>query len=399
VEIMPKKSKGNAVVTLIGVLAMGLVSIPALYAAENDCSALMKSLSKTGEVPAIVINPVDETVKIISTRGECSETIEAWSKRDAPPSSDRKPAKSNPAAAPKTEPKPQPKAVTVTPKPGPADPGAPEPFKKLMPRQTFTPAPDSGPEKKLQSPPPVTSPRPVVKKRDPQANCDYRLGEIWESQVIKIAGIDHWLARAFTMDINADLKVDNISFFFVAKDGSEKVVHYFGAPGEVSGRVYPALTLPDESLIGRLCFDDLKYNKPKFFDDRKLQSTLIEIEKPDLAGELDAKQRGVVYKSKTAKKKPARREGPTPWWVWAASGGGALVVVAGAVLFVLRRRKKAKKTGDEDEKDDAETEDDEEDDGEKPKNKKKGLGALIARFKKKPKKSEDEDEEDFGDQK
>jgi len=68
VEIMPKKSKGNAFVTLIGVLAMGLVSTPALYAAENDCSALMKSLSKTGEVPAIVINPADETVKIISTR-------------------------------------------------------------------------------------------------------------------------------------------------------------------------------------------------------------------------------------------------------------------------------------------------------------------------------------------
>ena len=62
----------------------------------------------------------------------------------------------------------------------------------------------------------MTSPRPVVKKWDPQANCDYRLGEIWESQVIKIAGIDHWLARAFTMDINADLKVDNISFIFVA---------------------------------------------------------------------------------------------------------------------------------------------------------------------------------------
>ena len=74
-EIMPKKSKGNAVVTLIGVLAMGLVSTPGLYAAENDCSALMKSLSKTGEVPAIVINPADETVKIISIRGECSETV------------------------------------------------------------------------------------------------------------------------------------------------------------------------------------------------------------------------------------------------------------------------------------------------------------------------------------
>ncbi|MDA1091128.1 MAG: hypothetical protein O3A85_12555, partial [Proteobacteria bacterium] len=51
-------------------------------AAENGCDTLLAQIAKTGEVPAIIINPVDETVKVFSTKGSCSETIEKWSNRE-----------------------------------------------------------------------------------------------------------------------------------------------------------------------------------------------------------------------------------------------------------------------------------------------------------------------------
>ncbi len=386
-----KKFKGNAAVTFIAVLVLGLLSVPGLTAQENDCDALMKSLSQ-GEIPAIIINSADETVKFVTSRGACSESIEAWSNRDAQPSGGGKPAKSIPSAGTKAESR----AVTGTPKPTSTEP---ESFKKLTPGQTFTPAPDTGPAQKIQSPrPPATAPSPVVKPSSPQASCDYRLGEIWETQIFKIEDVEHWLARAFTLDLNGDLEVDNISFTFVAKDGSERIFHYFAASGEISGQMYPALSLLDESLIHRLCFGDLNYKKPKFFGDKKLGPTLIEVEKPDLSGEMKAKQKGVPYKSKSKKKtKPVKNEESTPWWVWVAAGGGGLVVV-GAAIFILRRRKKAKKTskeedGEEDDEESSADEDDEEEgDGSKSKKKKKGLGALFSRFKKKPKKAKDKDE-------
>ncbi|NQV85193.1 MAG: hypothetical protein HQ494_15385, partial [Rhodospirillales bacterium] len=381
VEILcgAKKFKGNVANSLIGVVALGWVLLPRLEAAEISCDALMEALSGSREIPGFIINPADETVRIRTSKGECSESIEAWSQRDSLAPAKAKAAKPKSVPAPKVEPKADPEAVTVTPEPVPVEP---EGFKKLTPRQRFTPPTDTGPVQKFQAPlPPATTPNPVTKKPNAQATCDYRIGEIWESQVIEIEGIDHWLARAFTMDINEDLEVDNVSFTFIALDGSEKVIHYFAALGGVSGWAYPALALPNEELIPRLCFDDLKYKKPKFFDTKKLESTLIEVEKPDLAAELEAKESGIAYKPKTTKKKPIKREEPTPWWLWAAAGGGGLVVVAGGAVFFRRRGKKSKTTGDDEDEEDVDAKvRDEDEDEDKPKPKKKGLGALLARF-------------------
>ena len=121
----------------------------------------------------------------------------------------------------------------MTPQPVPASPAESGVFKELTPRQVFTPEPDTGPIKIIQSPlRPATVPNPVVKPSNPQATCDYRTPDIWESQAIKIEDVEHWLARAFTLDLNGDLEVDNVSFTFLAKDGSEKIVHYFAASGK-----------------------------------------------------------------------------------------------------------------------------------------------------------------------
>jgi len=241
--------------------------------------------------------------------------VRKQSKLSATGISGRPARRSRPNPDPQAEPKDEPKAVAVTPKPALA---APESFKELTPRQTFTPATDTEPAQKIPGPlPPVIAPNPVVKPADPQAACDYRLSEIWESQVIKIENVEHWMARAFTLDLNADGEVDNISFTFVAKDESERVIHYTTAPGEISGRMYPALSLPDESVIRRLCFDDLTYKKPKFFGSKNLPPTLIEMENPDLAGRMKAKQQGVAYVSKSKKKKKRVKKGEsTPWWMW-----------------------------------------------------------------------------------
>jgi hypothetical protein len=185
----------------------------------------------------------------------------------------------------------------------------------------------------LQRVVPTASPGPAMPvKITPQArSCDYRLKEVWDSQVLVIEGIKHWLSRAFTLDLDSNRQVDNVSFTFVAKGGAKKVIHYFGVAGELSGWSYPALKLPQESAIKRLCFDDVTYEKPKFFEDAPLKPTWIEIDKPDLAGEMEAKEKGVTYKKKTKKKKEKKPEKEsTPWWIWALIGAGALAVAGGA---------------------------------------------------------------------
>ncbi|MBC8339766.1 MAG: hypothetical protein ISR51_07210 [Rhodospirillales bacterium] len=388
----PALASAVGALLLLGISALG--TGPALFAAEVGCETLMEWIAKSGEIPKISINPADETVKIITSRGTCSEPIETWAGRDpgSPASAKKSKSKSQP------EPEPKPKAVT-------APPLAEQPFGELKAREkTFTPEePKPSKPVTLSVPAPVSAPKPVFKPADPQAACDYRLGEIWESQTIKIEGIEHWLARAFTMDMDGNLEVDNVSFTFVAKDTSEKIVHYFGALGEVSGRVYPALTLPDESLIRRLCFGDLKYPKPEFFASKKLGPSLIDVDKPDLAAEMEAREKGVVYKPKSKKKTPPKREEPTPWWMWTAYGAGGLVVAGAGFFFLRSRKKKKKKSGDgeegedeeEEDAEDKDTEDEDEEGGKKPK---KGFGGfyrrLLSKIKKPEKKSDGEDDEE-----
>lgn len=278
-------------------------------AAENDCDTLLGSIAKTGEVPAIIINPVDETVKIVTSKGSCSESIDSWSNREppsaAPPKETAKPA---PTAAPASTPQQTPKSVFTS----PAPPASPVPSVRGVPigTATFTPDPPAEKPKPKPAPKPARPPSPVVKAPPASGACDYRLREVWEVQVMKIEGIEHYLARAFTLDLDNDRRVDNVSFTFFAKDGGKKIIHYFGLSGKSSGRDYPALALPDDSLIGRICFGDLKYEKPKFFQDEALTRSLIEFEDPDLAGQKVAKDRGIVYQSKTKTKKTEKKEEP-----------------------------------------------------------------------------------------
>lgn len=396
--------------------SLGLLSPISLAAAENDCDTLLGSLSKTGEVPAIIINPADETVKIFTTKGSCSESIEKWSNREPVPSAGkpvskrRKTAKPSPAPAPAPEPAPKQAPKPVFTSPAPSARTAPSaPSASVLPSgtATFTPEPpaDEAPPKPAPKPAPgpARTPSPVFKP-PPATGCDYRLKEVWETQVVKIEGIDHWLSRAFTLDLDNNRQVDNVSFTFISKSGSEKVIHYFGLEEEFSGRNYPALALPDESLIGRLCFGDLTYEKPEFFEDKPLKRIWIEVESPDLAGQMEAKEKGIAYQPKTkakAKKKPWKREEPVSWTLWIAVGGLVLLGAAGAGFFVVRRRKEGDKAKDEDEDEEGRSDDTDDDGGDgdedKPKKKKKGLAAFFKRRKKKKKASGDGDGEDDAD--
>jgi len=372
-------------------------------AAENDCDALLRALAETGEAPAIVINPADETVKIATSRGVCSESIEAWSKREPLPAGKSpagKPArKQDPPTAPKAAP------TTVVVKPVPVEKPAPAPAP--VPKPAVSP-PIPAPVPKLTTAPGFKSspPQPVSKPASPTGACDYRLKEVWDSQVIEIEGIKHWLSRAFTLDLDDDHLADNVSFTFIAKGGGKRTIHYYGAAGELSGWSYPALKLPDETVIKRICFDDATYEKPKFFEDAPLKPKWIEVDKPDLAGQMDAREKGIVYKPKAKRKKAKKpEEDSLPWWVWALIGAGVLAGAGGLWAVLRKKAGDEEKDGEDEDADDDEfggkkdkrgfddEDDEDEEGGKKAKKSKFNLGGLFKRSKKKKKKGDDEDED------
>ncbi len=286
-------------------------------AAEMECGALLEKLAKTGELPGIAINLKDKTVKIVSSQGTCQEPIEAWSRR--PP---LKPAKPGKRAA---QPAPSPKG-TASPAPAPAE-----------------------------TPQPAVQPGP----------CEYRLDELWTSRVIKIEGISHWLARVFTVDLDGNRQVDNVKFKLKAEDNSERVISYFAPSPETPGQAYPALKLPDDSFIGRLCFGDLTFEKPELFG-RKVQKKWVDVPKPDLAAEMDARKRGVPYKppERAKKRPPPPKKEETPWELLLAIAAGLAVFAGGAVVVAKKLR-----PGQDDE-DGEEDEEDEEDPAPAPARKK-----------------------------
>ncbi len=286
----------------------GMILVPGqARAAEMDCGALLDKLAKTGELPKIAINFKDKTVKIVSSQGTCQEPIEAWSRR--PPLKAAKPGKRA------TQPAPSPKG-TANPAPAPAE----------TPQTAVQPGP-----------------------------CDYRLDELWTFQVIKIEGISHWLARVFTVDLDGNRRVDNVKFSFRAEDHSERVISYFASSPGSPGQAYPALKLPDESLIGRLCFGEMTFEKPEFFG-KKVEKKWVDVPKPDLAAEMDARKRGVPYEPPERAKKPKRPpKEETPWGMLLAIAAGLAVLGGGALVVAKKLRP------DQDDEDDEDGEEDEED--------------------------------------
>lgn len=323
-------------------------------AAEMSCDQLIKILGETGENPAIAINPAKETVTLKTSRGFCVESIHDWSKRP--------PLPSNVGQGPARKPAPAKKPVAP---PGTVPPSAPK----------------------------EAAPLPVLQKPVDPPPCRYQVGEAWGSLTVKIEGIDHWLVRAFTMDLDGDRIIDNVNFVFKGKDNSIREIQYFSVANEVPGNAYPALKLRDESVIQRLCFGQQNYEMPEFFGE-KAEPTWIEIDKLDLAAEKEARDKGVSYVRPSQRRKDKAKKEGTNWLL----GLGVFFVMAivlgggGYWLYAMRRKKQAGE--DEEVYGDGEEEEDGE---EKPEKKKKGLGGLLDRFKRKKKKKTGDDGDDNDD--
>jgi len=381
-----RRSPAMVLASACALALMGMLLSSPLTAA-NSCDAVLGAIVNTGEVPAIVINPVDETVKVITSKGTCSESIDDWSNRD-PISGAVKPA-----------PKPK-KHTTPPPAPAPKQPAKPaftssapaSPSGSGLPAATSTYTPEGPVGKPAPSPQPSQPPSPVVKAPPAKGKCDYRLNEVWETQIIKIEGVEHYLSRAFTIDLDSNNKADNVSFTFVDSDESKRTLHYFGVPGELSGRNYPAIKLPDDSLIGRICFGDVKYDKPKLLVNKTAPRSLIQLHRPDLAGQKSARDRGIEYQPKYKKKKALIREEPISWMLWGSVGGLVLILAGGGIFFIRSKKANAKDKPEEDDAADSAEEDDEEDGGKKPKKSKFSLAGLFKR--KKKNKGADEDGEE-----
>ena len=342
-------------------LASGLWSPDKALAKKIDCGALLERMWKTGEFPGIKLNPADGTVTVYLSRDHCQEPIDTWSARPSP--GERKQKQPSPSA-PKT---------------------APAPAPVLAPPKTPTPA--------------KTPAFPKIR-----AACDQRLETLWpESRMVEIEGVGHWLSRAFTINFDGEPGIDDVGFVFKALDESEKLIRYFGIPGEFPGRSLEGIGLADHGLIKRLCFGDVSYEKPQLFG-KELAPQWIEVPMPDLAAEDKARREGKPWppqgKEKTAISKTKPEE--SPWWLWPVIAGGAAVAIGVGAFFVIRRGPKKKpedgdkEGGDEEEGEEEGEDSDEEDDSEEGKKKKGWLASFFkrGRAKKKKKGSQDGDDGD-----
>lgn len=249
-------------------------------AQELGCDALVGALQSAGGAPRVTINPQEQTVRVDSEQGSCTEPISLWVSRDW--------SKVGPGAATQ-----QPAA-----------------------RQPATPAPPSP-----AAPPP---PRPAPGK----ITCDLDVKDFWHPGWFVFSGGKYWLDGVYAIDLDSDTRTDNLGFRFKSEDGSEMILRYFAVEGRQAASGLKALRLADETIIPRLCFGGVKIDKPVVV--KKTGVRPFEI--PNLA-----EQAKMGRQPKAVEKDFESESG---FWFAVIAGGVLILLLAGgAVYWMLERRK------------------------------------------------------------
>lgn len=178
----------------------------------------------------------------------------------------------------------------------------------------------------IKTPPPVGKPGP----------CNFELTDLWHPAWVVLDNEKFRLARAFTVDSDANGKVDDVSFVLKREDGSELTTTYLSLHGSQGAKEIPGLTVVDPLMIFRLCPGTHDFAIPG-----AAMKEAAKIERPDLAAEVMARIKGEVPP-------PVAEPDAVDFWRWVAAIvaiTAVLLAIAVLVVFYLmtrndRRRKR-----------------------------------------------------------
>jgi hypothetical protein len=194
---------------------------------------------------------------------------------------------------------------------------------------------------KIKAPPPEGKP----------GECNFEISDLWQPAWVTIDKEKFRIAKAFTLDADANGKIDDVSFVLKREDDSEMANSYLALHAG-GGPPIKGLTLDDPLMIFRLCAGSHEFGMPG----AEMKSEAAD--RPDLAAEVAARIKG-------EEPEPAAEPDAADFWRWvAAIVAITSVVLALAVLIVFyllmrsdrrrkrdRRRKKRRK-GDRRRRDD-----------------------------------------------
>lgn len=166
--------------------------------------------------------------------------------------------------------------------------------------------------------------------------CNFEVTDIWQSRWVVVSNVPMWIERVFTVDADANEKVDDVGFILRRENGAERQVSYYdlhppGSHGNIAG-----LTLPDPEIIPRLCPGSHEFEPPG--DPTKAPAGL---KVPNLASEVANRFKREADQEPEAKP-AAEPSGATSLWRWIAAAIaflGALLAAAVLAYFVIRARR------------------------------------------------------------
>ena len=195
-----------------------------------------------------------------------------------------------------------------------------------------------------------------IKAPPPQGKpgaCNFEISDLWQPAWVELDNEKFRLARAFTVDADANGKVDDVSFVLKREDDSELTTTYLSLHGTRGNAEIRHLTLADPLMIFRLCPGSHDFPMPG-----AVMKEAAKIERPDLAAEVMARIKGEVPP-------PVAEPDAVDFWRWVAAVVAiTAVVLAVAVLLVFYlmmrsdrrrkrdRRKKRRRKGDRRRRDD-----------------------------------------------
>lgn len=178
----------------------------------------------------------------------------------------------------------------------------------------------------IKAPPPAGKPGP----------CNYELTDLWHPAWVVLDNEKFRIARAFTVDSDANGKVDDVSFVLKREDDSELSTTYLSLHGNRRAVEIPGLTVVDPLMIFRLCPGTHDFAMPG-----AVMKEAAKLERPDLAAEVMARIKGEVPP-------PIAEPDAVDFWRWVAAIvaiTAVLLAIAVLIVFYLmtrndRRRKR-----------------------------------------------------------
>lgn len=269
------------------ILAAALVLLTERAWAEGSCDALIAKATRAGEMPSVSIDAGSGTVELRTSQGICRETAATWSARRLPVETES---------------------------------GGTRVQQGIRGGNGVQ---ESAPHAPISS--------------SPKA-CDRKVSTLWKPTWVRFQARDYWLERVYTIDFNGDGRTDNIGFRFQPSTDGEKPVKlaYFATGGEVGAADLPELRIEDDRAMERICFGNLRLEKPV---GRSL-AAITKMPAPRITPDLERQATSKLKEQVRRKDRPMETT-ESESMLWAGLGGtmGGLLLLFGLFAWITRKGK------------------------------------------------------------